>query len=85
MTMSTAPEDPLPLFEAHAALHPSAYATSTLPSRSTVMSLKSRRLRWLQMFLRSDGGIVVPCRSTHPRCTGSLGVASTVAHVLPPS
>src|SRR5438874_1750099 len=85
MTMSAEPDDPLAVLAAQAALQPSPYATSTRPSRSTVMSLKSSRLRWLQMSARSDGGIVVPCRSMQPRCTTSFGVVSTVVHVFPPS
>src|SRR5215216_8055247 len=46
------------------------------PCASTLMSLKSRRLRhWFEP----------PASQMQPRCTGSVGVASTVVHVTPPS
>src|SRR5215813_143724 len=57
-------------------VQPSAYPTSTRPNSSTVMSLKSSRLRH---------GLLPPWFHMQPRCTGSEGVASEVVHVRPPS
>src|SRR6185437_4242436 len=61
----------------HAPMQPSAKPTSTRPCWSTVASMKSSRLRSLPQ--------VVPARQMEPRCTGSLGVASTSVQVAPPS
>ena len=58
------------------AVHPSVYAASTRPWPSTVISLKSSILRH---------GLLPPDIQTHPRWTGSFGVALTVVHVLPRS
>ena len=58
------------------AVHPSVYAASTRPWPSTVISLKSRRLRH---------GLLPPDIQMHPRWTGSLRVAFTVVQVLPRS
>src|SRR5919197_6606488 len=55
---------------------PSAYAAITRPLVSTVMSLESSRLRVSPEH-------AMPARQIAPRCTGSFGVASVVAHVLP--
>src|SRR3954468_19305802 len=59
-----------------AGTQPSAKPTSTCPVLSSVMSLKSSRLRQ---------GLLPPEFQMQPRCTGSLGVASTVVQVLPRS
>src|SRR5439155_15286650 len=63
----------------HAPTQPSAKPTYTLPCPSSAMSLKSSRLRAEQLPPS------VPPAEMQPRCTGSVGVASTVVHVAPPS
>src|SRR4051794_25483779 len=67
-----------PLIE-HESTQPSAYPTSTRPCLSTVMPMKSSRLR--VPFPQPS----VPPPQIVPRCTASFGVASTVVQLLPPS
>src|ERR1700716_700016 len=55
-------------------VQPSAYPTRTRPVLSTVMSLKSSRLR---------EGWLPPPFHMQPRCTGSEDVVSTVVQVRP--
>src|SRR4051794_14029372 len=55
---------------------PSAYPTSMRPCLSTVMSLKSSRLRDIS---------APPASQIGPRCTGSFGVALTRCQVEPAS
>ena len=64
------------LVQLAAARQPLANATSTRPCLSTDMSLKSSMLRQ---------GFEPPPFQMQPTCTGSLGVASTVVQVRPPS
>src|SRR5436305_186337 len=61
---------------AQASTQPSAKPTSMRPCLSTVMSLKSSRLRET---------LLPPASQTGPRWTGSFGVALTRCHVEPAS